>query len=229
MNRRKWTLLIINLLLIAAVLTICVCYQTMGYSHTLKWLGSGVAALVGFINTIYAFATRSGGKAFYIFNTLGLLMACIGDVLIDGQFVFGAATFAIGHIFFILSLCYVQPISLLDCIISSALFIGCLYLLVFAPFISFDSATIRVVFIIYGLIISVMLGKSIGNLIHAPSVATVILSLGGAVFFFSDLMLVLSGFSNIEGPLSSICLSTYYPALCLLAFGSWSRASSASL
>jgi hypothetical protein len=224
MKRSKWILLAINLLLIVAVLIICVCYQTNGYSHTLKWLGSCIAALLGLINLIYAFVCAKAGKAFYVCNTLGLLMACLGDALIDGRFIWGAAAFAAGHLCFFVSFCCVARVRVLDGILSVAAFFACLYLLLFAPFISFDPPALRGACLVYALIISAMLGKSVGNLLRAPSATTVVLALAGALFFFSDLMLVLGWFSSIEGPLPTLCLSTYYPSLCLLALGAWCKA-----
>ena len=38
------------------------------------------------------------------------------------------------------------------------------------------------------------------------------------LFFFSDLMLVFDNFTNLTFPIGILCLATYYPAQCVLAF-----------
>ena len=63
-----------------------------------------------------------------------------------------------------------------------------------------------------------MAGKAIGNSIKYKNIATIMISLASMLFLFSDLMLVLGALVNTIKWASVACLSTYYPALCFLAF-----------
>ena len=70
-----------------------------------------------------------------------------------------------------------------------------------------------------------MLGKAIGNLIHAPCLYTATVAVASGLFFFSDLMLVLDWFIGLWSWTDHACMGTYYPALCLLALSMLLRGS----
>ena len=63
-----------------------------------------------------------------------------------------------------------------------------------------------------------MLGKAIGNFIREKNAVYGTVAIASALFFFSDLMLVLDWFIGLWSWTDHACMGTYYPALCLLAF-----------
>ena len=73
----------------------------------------------------------------------------------------------------------------------------------------------------YALIISLMVGKAISNFVKERTVLTATVLVGSILFFFSDLMLVFDWFMGIGRIAALLCMSTYYPAECILAFSSW--------
>lgn len=86
------------------------------------------------------------------------------------------------------------------------------------PYILFEVSVLKYVVLVYACIISVMVGKSVGNAICEKSIFACMIMLGSILFFISDMMLLLAWFSRIEGRWTShVCMATYYPALCLLA------------
>lgn len=210
-------LLAVNTVVIAAIFVLNYFYQANGFDFTLKCICSGSFALLGIINLGYALATKQEGKKFYVGMTLGLLLAFLGDVLIKYDFIVGAATFALGHICFVVAYCFIQRMRRLDYILSGTLFLGCLIFLLFCPLLSFDVAIFRVVCIVYALIISTMLGKALGNFIRKPNLVNGIIAVASTLFFFSDLMLVFDWFIGLWSWTDHACMGTYYPALCFLA------------
>ena len=72
--------------------------------------------------------------------------------------------------------------------------------------------------LVYAFIISMMLGKAIGNFIRRRELLTGIILAGSILFFLSDLMLVFDWFTLAGSWSGKICMATYYPAECLLAF-----------
>ncbi|MBQ7920966.1 MAG: lysoplasmalogenase [Clostridia bacterium] len=212
-------LLSVNILLIAVIFILNYFYQKNGFDFTLKCICSGGFALLGIINLLYAAATRQSNMRFYIGTALGLVLAMLGDVLINHDFIIGAATFALGHICFVAAYCFLRKISRLDLLVSGILFFGALMFLLFCPLLTFEVPVFKIVCIVYGMIISLMLGKAIGNFLKEKSLLNGTIAAASTLFFFSDLMLVFDWFIGLWDWTNEACMGTYYPALCLLAFG----------
>ncbi|MDE7107595.1 MAG: lysoplasmalogenase, partial [Clostridiales bacterium] len=88
-----------------------------------------------------------------------------------------------------------------------------------APIFDFsDDIAMEIVCIVYAVVISMMVGKAVCNFAADRSWLTFIIMIGSLLFFFSDLMLLLNVFSSIQKYVGALCLATYYPAECLLAF-----------
>ena len=208
----------INILSIIIILYHSVIYQTHGYTALLKVSTSAMFVMLGLINLSYAFISKQKNIKFYMFMSLGLAFACLGDYLILSNFVYGAGSFALGHILFVIAYCFVSKIKKLDLLFSLCLYIGCLIFLLGCPLLNFDDNVFKIVCIIYALIISLMVGKALGNYINNKNYATLTIVLSSVVFFFSDLMLVLGWFVKDIEWADNVCLGTYFPALTFLAF-----------
>ena len=218
MKKSQKNLLAVNVLIVSAILVLNYFYQSNGFDFTLKCVCSGLFALLGVINLVYALIDKKDNKKFYIGMSAGLALAFLGDVLIKYDFIIGAATFAIGHICFVVAYCFMQRMQKLDYIISGALFLGCLIFLLFCPLLIFEVAIFRIVCIFYALIISTMLGKAVGNFVREKTLVNGTIAIASVLFFFSDLMLMFDWFIGLWSWTDHACMGTYYPALCLLAF-----------
>lgn len=213
----KKIMLAVNAVIITAILALNYVYQKNGFDFTLKCICSGSFAALGVINLVYALTGRAANKRFYIGMAAGLILAFLGDVLIGYDFIVGAATFALGHVCFVLAYGFMRKMSLLDWAVSGVLFLGCLLFLLLCPWLTFDVPVFRVVCIVYAAIISTMLGKAIGNFARERSLVCGVAAIASALFFFSDLMLVFDWFIGRWDWTSHACMGTYYPALCFLA------------
>lgn len=112
------------------------------------------------INLASAIKTKAQGLNFYVLMALGLVFSMLGDVFIAFHFVAGTASFAVGHIFFVVAYSTLQNVKALDLLASGVLFLTGLLFLLFFPHLSFDVPVFRIVCIVYALIISAMFGKS---------------------------------------------------------------------
>ena len=210
-------MLAVNAIIISAIFVMNYFYQSNGFDFTLKCICSGSFALLGILNLGYAIATKQSGKRFYVLMCLGLFLAFLGDVLIGYDFIVGAATFALGHVCFVVAYCFLQKMQKLDFAVSGVLFLGCLIFLLFCPLLNFEVALFRIVCIVYALIISTMLGKALGNFIREKDPVNGTIAGASCLFFFSDLMLVFDWFIGLWNWTDNACMGTYYPALCFLA------------
>lgn len=210
-------MLALNAAVISAIFAMNYFYQRSGFDFTLKCICSGSFALLGVINLCHAAAIRRGGRRFHVAMCLGLILAFLGDVLIGYDFIIGAATFALGHVCFIVAYCFMQRMQKLDCVLSGALFLGGLIFLLFCPLLRFEAEIFRFVCIAYALIISTMLGKALGNFIRERTPVNATIAAASLLFFFSDLMLVFDWFIGLWRWTDHACMGTYYPALCFLA------------
>ncbi len=217
MKIRQRLLLAVNALFVVTILALNYLYQSQGFDFTLKCICSGLFALLGVIDLVYALVTKRKKPVFYITMSLGLILAFLGDYLINKDFIIGAATFALGHIFFVVAYCILQRVTALDCAISGGIFLASAAFLLFCPLLEFGQPLFQVVCLVYALIISSMLGKAIGNLVRTPCLYTAVVAAASGLFFFSDLMLVLDWFIGLWSWTDHACMGTYYPALCLLA------------
>lgn len=218
MKKREKLMLAVNIVIIAAIFVLNYFYQSNGFDFTLKCICSGSFALLGLINLGYALKTKQPNTKFFVGMCLGLALAFLGDVLIGYDFIVGAATFALGHVCFVIAYCLLRKLTWLDVAISGVLFAGAAAFLLFCPLLSFDVPVFKAVCVVYALIISLMLGKAIGNLLRERTAVALTVSVASALFFFSDLMLVFDWFIGLWDWTSEACMGTYYPALCLLAF-----------
>lgn len=214
---RNKLMVAVNALVISAIFVLNYFYQINGFDFTLKCICSGSFALLGVMNLFYAYITKQKDKKFYIGMAFGLILAFLGDVLIGYDFIVGAATFALGHVCFVLAYCFMQRVQRLDCTISGVLFAGCLIFLLFCPLLTFEVAVFRIVCIVYALIISTMLGKALGNFQREKNFVNGTIAVASTLFFFSDLMLVFDWFIGLWNWTDHACMGTYYPALCFLA------------
>ncbi len=217
MNKINKLMLFKNAICIVNIFILNYFYQSNGFDFALKCTCSGLFAILGLANLVYALKTKQDGKSFYIGMSAGLVLAFLGDYLIGYDFIIGAATFALGHVCFVVSYCFIQKMQKLDYIISGVLFLGCLAFLLFCPLLTFEVAIFRIVCIVYALIISTMLGKAIGNFVRERNLVNGTIAVASALFFFSDLMLVFDWFIGLWSWTDHACMGTYYPALCFLA------------
>ena len=200
-----------------AIPTAAIVYILYRFGEATKGQASLAFVLIGLCNLVYTILRKRKVQSFPLFMTLGLIFCMLGDIVIEPNFIVGAALFALGHVWFCVAYTRLAPCTVRDLPAVLALFVPAALLVTFAPFLHFDSPVLQVVCIVYALIISCMVGKAITNLAAMRTRTRLILLIGSCLFFFSDLMLVFNWFAGLSfaGPL---CLDTYYPAQYFLAF-----------
>ena len=223
MNQSQKNMLTVNLIMIAVICIMNFFYQYLDFVRVLKCTCSALFTVLGAINLVYACKTKAPNMKFYISMMAGLFFAFLGDVLIDWQFIPGAAVFALGHVCFVIAYGFIQKIKKLDCVIGGSVFVACVIFL-FSPLVTFDVPVFRVVCLVYSLIIASMLGKAIGNFVRDKHKTTATIAAASFLFFFSDLMLVCDWFIGVWDWAPNACMGTYFPALCLMAFSMFVKA-----
>ena len=214
----KKSLTIINICLILAILIGDIAF-IISQGIEIKSATSICFFALGFINLIFALKNNTIYKKFAIIIVVGLFFAMLGDIFLEIEFIAGAILFAIGHIFYFVSYCYITRFKPKDLLYGFIIIIPSALFILFAPFFNFNPSIMQVLCIIYSIIISFMVGKSISNYIQNKTLLTFIILLGSGLFFFSDLMLLLARFGGVVEIGRFLCLATYYPAEILLAMG----------
>lgn len=206
---------VLNLLLVVLVFIGGAYYDRHG-ALSVKAMASSLFVLLGAVNFVYALLRRSG-RRFSIVMLAGLAFAMAGDVLLGRSFQLGAGMFAAGHVLYFVSYCCVEKLRRRDMLVGLAIAAASILFLHFGKMFRFRSAARKEICMGYAFVISLMTGKAIGNFIGRRTVSRVLMGLGSAMFFFSDLMLVLRMFGGAPSLAGSLCLLTYYPAQALLA------------
>ena len=205
-----------NCLLISLILVFGGIYMSYGLLWQ-KATASILFVVLGMINMFHALKQHTDARQFCIFLLFGLCFAMLGDIILNIQFICGAALFAIGHVFFFVSYSFFSKFSFKDLIYGTSIFVPSLLFIVLAPIFDFGGTLMEVVCVIYALIISFMVGKALSNVIRCRSLTSAIVLIGSVLFFISDLMLLLNVFGGLPKVVDYLCLSTYYPAEILLA------------
>ena len=210
------TLLILNVVFFVAILVFDILLLCFREPYIYKTIPSVLFVLCGVINFIYVFKLEQRNKVFKYLMLIGLIFACLGDIVLIDYFVIGAILFAIGHIFFFISYSVLQKIKLRDILIALGIFVVSL-IVILVPQI-FDFGEMLPVVIVYAFIISFMLGKAISNVIEKEyRFENIWIMIGSILFFLSDLMLLFNVFTDISIVFDIICLILYYPAEFILA------------
>ena len=210
------TLLILNVVFFVAILVFDILLLCFREPYIYKTIPSVLFVLCGVLNFIYVFKLEQRNKVFKYLMLIGLIFACLGDIVLIDYFVIGAILFAIGHIFFFISYIVLQKIKLRDILIALGIFVVSL-IVILVPQI-FDFGEMLPVVIVYAFIISFMLGKAISNVIEKEyRFENIWIMIGSILFFLSDLMLLFNVFTDISIVFDIICLILYYPAEFILA------------
>ena len=187
--------------------------------YPLKVTASVFFMLAAAVNLIYALKYFPDKKQPSIALTVGVFFAMSADIVINLNFIAGAAIFALGHICYFIAYSVMQKPRLSDFITALIIFIPIASFMMFSPLLDFGTIMMKIIGISYALIICIMTGKSIMNFIRIKNRFYFILTLGSVLFLVSDIMLLMAYFSKIDFPFSNFCLALYYPGQCLIANG----------
>ena len=207
---------ILNLVFIAAVLASTVWYLECGGLWR-KGLTSFGFVVIGLVNLVYLISQRKKPLRFPVILVVGLVLAMLGDIVLNVDFIGGAALFAVGHIFYAVSYAMLKPVEKLDVILSLVIFAEAGTFLMTAPIFDFGGGLMKGICVGYALVISCMFGKALTNVIRERNAVNLLLAVGSGVFVFSDIMLVLYVFADAPKIVDILCVATYYPAQCFLA------------
>lgn len=209
------------------ILFIATCAMTVYYDYEgglwLKGLTGFCFVLLGIVNLVYAIATKQKKLSYAIWMTLGLAVCLTGDIVLNIEFLPGVAIFAVGHVLYIIAFCQLHKIRATDLIAVGLLFMLALAIIKLVPFLDFGSSLVENLCIVYGLVISCMVGKAISNFIHCRTRTNALLLAGSILFYFSDVMLVLCRFGDGGQLADTLCLFSYFPAQSLLACSVYSK------
>ena len=133
--KTKKIFLVLNIIFLIAIVIGNILYFTVGGTKTETSL---CFATLGLINLAYAVLRKTKNIKVPVAMAVGLVLAMLGDITIDGNFVVGAGLFALGHIGFFVAYCLGGKFGKWDAILSTALFAGAGCFVLFSPILTFD-------------------------------------------------------------------------------------------
>jgi len=183
----------------------------------LKGSASACFVILGFL--------LSNGSQMAKLITVGLLLGCIADVLLNLRYVFekkgqliflvGIAVFLSGHILYLIAVLQGAQYWWI-CVIAGAILTALLMLWIF------KHITAKKAFKIFGVVyigaIMLLNCVAIGNLIASPSAFTAIFAVGSLLFLISDIVLILNTFGKeTKESLRVTNIGLYYVGQILIA------------
>lgn len=212
----KKTVTLLNILLLIILIINTICFNTFNAFHY-KCMASASFVLLGIINLFYIIYSKSSHIKIGILMLIGIIFAMGGDISINFNFMLGAAVFAIGHIFYLITYCSIKKMMKKDWIITLILFLGTSAFLFLTPIFDFGDLIMHIIVAVYCIIISSMTAKSITNACDIRSRHLILFACGSVMFFISDVMLVLNLFANTSQITYILCHSIYFPCQWILA------------
>lgn len=216
-NNLEKMFFISDIILMLWILAGDVCYIVLE-GLVLKSLTSALFVVLGLVNLSYVVLRQNKSLKFPIIMVVGLVFAMCGDIVLEVEFVVGAVLFAVGHVFYFVAYCFLQKFKWIDLVYGAVIFVPSVLFITLAPIFDFGGILMEIVCVVYAVIISCMVGKSISNLVSKRNLQNLIIMIGSILFFFSDLMLLLNVFASLPRVVGVLCLATYYPAEWLLGF-----------
>ena len=214
---KKKIVLTLNILLLCTLAAFTYVYTEIDGRLVIKGVTASCFVALGLTNLAYAALSKPCKLVFPIVLALGLGFAMAGDLLLGWNFIIGAGLFAVGHILYAAAMYTRQRFARLDAIMSLVMFLIALMLLTFIPGMSFPDPLMRIVCYVYAVIISLMAGKAVSGFLREKTLTNALLALGSVLFFFSDVMLVLSWFAGAGRWADLACCWTYFPGQGILA------------
>ena len=208
----------INTFLFTLLLVGTIVYQIVG-GKVVQLSTSSIFVLMGVVNLIFAVKLRKKNLKFYISMAMALALCMLGDAMLRIDFVMGAATFATGHLGFLISYYFLQKARKWDFIIGGILFGLVGSFIAFCPLLVFSDAYMKWVSLAYAFIISMMVGKAVSNYLSEKKKSRLLMAIGSGMFFFSDFMLLCNWFMETGSITRKLCMMTYFPALGVIALG----------
>ncbi len=206
----------LNALVFAAGIAMTLYYNDHR-SLFLKGMTSSFFVLLGLVNAVYSCIAKKG-RVFSCTMAAGLLLAMLGDVLLGVDFYMGMGAFALGHVLYLTAFCVRARPRWADLIPAAALFAFALWFLE-KPFLHFGYGPLKMACAAYAAIICLMTGKAISDAVRRHGLADLVLAIGSAMFFFSDIMLVCSMFGPGAKIFDTLCVATYFPGQLVLGIG----------
>lgn len=205
-NKYYWIIVPILILLIVVFLGLTIYFQFENddvLRTVFKTITSLCFLIIGLLGILI---TEKHNLKFAIIFYIALVFAFLGDILITQNFIAGMAMFAITQIFLIASYYLIKKISYIEWIIFAGFIIFDLCLLFLYKGFEF-SDTLKIAVIIYALLISFMISKSL-HLITVwkeNKLKIFLIVIGGILFFVSDFILLFSEFDiNIANDPNSV-------------------------
>ena len=138
--------LILNIALILFVSIFQDLYITEG-DLLFKSLASAGFVMLGGVNLIFAIKNKLNLK-FAIIMSVGLFFAMIGDILLEVEFIIGAIFFAIGHVLFFVSYCFLEKFKWVDLIAGAIIATASVLAITLLPIFDFGGITLQVLVIV---------------------------------------------------------------------------------
>lgn len=198
-----------NIILLVCAAVSLVCYDIFG-GLWLKGLTSCWFVILGAIN-LWA-ARHASRLRLFVLIEVGLICGMFADVMLSVAFFVGVGLFALGHILYLAAFCSQEKMRMLDLWLFLPPAAVAIFMIVGTPWVHVDDPLLLKIVIVYGLIISAMLAKAVSNQIYRPSTAHLLLAIGSALFWFSDLMLLIDMFGQSSRLTWIFCSYCYWPA-----------------
>ncbi|MBP3413950.1 MAG: lysoplasmalogenase [Clostridia bacterium] len=212
----KRSISIANIILSIVILFGGISYSIL-HSIPVKAFASAAFVALGLVNLVFALKNGSKNRAFTVVMFIGMVIAMVADIMLEIYFMTGAIIFAISHVFNFASYCTLAPFRWRDAIPGGIMFaVSCAVVLI-PPIFDFGGNIMLIVCLVYALIISLMLGKAISNYRSDKCLLNLLLLVGSVLYFFSDMMLLFSHFSDAPGFVGKLCVNSYYIAQIFLA------------
>lgn len=193
----KKLLIVLNIFFPVLALT-CATFYSINGEMWLKWMSGLGFVLQGIINFIFLIRFRPDKKLYGILMLAGLILSYFASMLIHYYIVWTMILFALVSILLYLSNSLIICVKPVDFVYGICIAIPMMFLMIFSGIFGFVTVWVEVFVILYVVLISLVLGKTISNIVRERNVITSIQFVSTLLFYAANFIMLCNAFSKVS-------------------------------
>ena len=207
----------LNIVWVALMLTADVFYSINQENVWCKWLGSVCVLAMGIGCLIFALKYRKDRKFHSIFMLSAVAMVILADMIIFNSIAWGLIVYSIALTLMIVSFLCISRFEWIDLIYSGCVALPLISLVIFAPIFGFANIGVEIGVILYVLLLSCMVGKSIANAFRSKKTTELMTVIASIIFVISNFLILCNSFSYVSHFILIVYVALQHISLSLFA------------
>ncbi len=214
----KKIIIILNILLMCIMLSADVFYSINQEYIWCKHIGSFCVLAIVFVCLLYAFKVKKINKFYFVSIISAIVFSLIADLVILYNITLGFILFVIAIGLFYIAFLNVSKFIKIDLLCGGSIAIPIVSIIVFGQIFGFKNVFIEILIILYAIAFSLLIGKSVINIIKSRKAIETLNFVATILFFISNFVILCHSFSYVSHFILIVYIGLLHISLCLFAY-----------